>query len=425
VPHEPVLTDRVRLRSNQWRKLRSIVLNLATTDGFYARKFKAAGLRVTSLNRIDDFAAQAPFTTKEELLADRLAHPPFGSNLTRPPAHYTRFCQTSGTSSGQPMAWLDTPESWEAMLACWRRVYEAAGLVKGLDRVFFAFSFGPFLGFWTAFEAATRDYLALPGGGLSSQARLELMARCGATVLCCTPTYALRLGEMIGEASGVERLSLRISKVLVAGEPGGCIPEVRARLEKLWDARVYDHHGMTEVGPVSYESTDLPGCLQVIEEAYYAEVIDPATGREVDEGAEGELVLTTLDRGACPLLRYRTGDWVRKGYHHNRLVLEGGVLSRIDDMIVVRGVNVYPSAVEAVVRRFPEVDEFLVEQRRVDAMDEISLVVEASEAKARNLAKRLEARLRDTFSLRMPVRLVEPGTLPRHEFKARRWRVLD
>jgi phenylacetate-CoA ligase len=229
---------------------------------------------------------------------------------------------------------------------------------------------------------------------------------------------------MIGEASGVERLALRVSKVIVAGEPGGCIPAVRARLEKLWDARVYDHHGMTEVGPVSYESTDLPGCLQVIEEAYFAEVIDPATGREVDEGGEGELVLTTLDRGACPMLRYRTGDWVRKGYRHNRLMLEGGVLSRIDDMVVVRGVNVYPSAVEAVVRRFPEVVEYLVEQRKVDAMDEISLVIEAPEAQAKNLAKRLEARLRDTFSLRIPVRLAEPGTLPRHEFKARRWRVI-
>ncbi len=158
------LIDRVRLRSNQWSRLRSIVLNLATTDGFYARKFREAGVRTTSMNRVQDFMQQVPFTTKDELLADHLAYPPFGSLLTKPLAHYTRFCQTSGTSSGQPMAWLDTAESWGAMLACWRRVYEGADLIKGRDRIFFAFSFGPFLGFWTAYEAATRDFIAIPGG---------------------------------------------------------------------------------------------------------------------------------------------------------------------------------------------------------------------------------------------------------------------
>ena len=414
--------DRARLRANQWRKLRSIVLHLATSEGFYAQKFRQHGVRVTSMNRIEEFIQQVPFTVKAELLQDRLEHPPFGTNLTRPFDQYTRFCQTSGTSSGQPMAWLDTVESWEAMLACWRRVFQGADLARGRDRIFFAFSFGPFLGFWTAFEAAARDYMVLPGGGLSSQARLEMMARYGATALCCTPTYALRLGEMIGDASGVERMALRVNKILVAGEPGGSIPEVRARIEQLWDARVYDHHGMTEVGPVSYEITAQPRDLVIIEEAYLTEVIDPKTGLEVAAGEHGELVLTTLERTACPLLRYRTGDWVKKGEHNGRLVLEGGVLSRVDDMVVVRGVNIYPSAIEAVVRQFDEIAEFMVEQKKVDAMDEIELLIEVSDGSAKTLLKRLESRLRDTFSLRIPVQIVESGSLPRHEFKARRWR---
>lgn len=320
------------------------------------------------------------------------------------------------------MAWLDTTESWDAMLACWRRVYEGADLIKGRDRIFFAFSFGPFLGFWTAYEAASRDFIAIPGGGLSSQSRLEMMVRYGATTLCCTPTYALRLGEMIGEASGIERMALRINKIIVAGEPGGSIPEVRAHIEKLWDARVYDHHGMTEVGPVSYEVTDMPGNLIVIEEAYLTEVIDPQTGLEVADGEHGELVLTTLTRTACPLLRYRTGDWVKKRIINERLVLEGGVLSRIDDMVVIRGVNVYPSAIEAVVRQFPEIVEFMVEQKKVEAMDEIALLIELPGNIAKSLLKKLETKLRDTFSLRIPVQVVESGSLPRHEFKAKRWR---
>jgi phenylacetate-CoA ligase len=419
------LIDRVRLRSNQWRKLRSIVLNLATTDSFYGKKIREWELKVSRLNRIDDFIAQVPFTSKADIQADRAENPPFGTNLTRAIHQYTRFCQTSGTSTGQPMAWLDTPESWEAMLKCWQRVFEAAGLVKGRDRIFFAFSFGPFLGFWTAYEAAAKDYLVIPAGGLSSQARLEAMARYGATVLCCTPTYALRLGELIGESSGVERMSLRINKIIVAGETGGSVPEVRSRLEKLWDSRVFDHHGMTEVGPVSYEAEDMPRQLIVLEDAYLAEVVDPKTGKEVADGECGELILSTLDRTACPLLRYRTGDWVKKKLHRGRLILDGGILSRLDDMVVVRGVNIYPSAIDAVVRQFPEVIEFMVEQRKVDAMDEIELLVEVDGNVAKPLLKKIESKLRDTFSLRIPVRLAEPESLPRHEFKAKRWRLVS
>ncbi len=419
----PPLIDRVRLRSNQWRKLRSIVLNLATTDSFYGKKIREWELKVSRMNRIEDFIAQVPFTVKADIQADRAAHPPFGTMLTRAIHQYTRFCQTSGTSTGEPMAWVDTPESWDAMLKCWQRVFDAAGLVKGRDRIFFAFSFGPFLGFWTAYEAAAKDYLVIPTGGLSSQARLEAMARYGATVLCCTPTYALRLGELIGEASGVERMGLRINKIIVAGETGGSVPEVRERLEKLWDARVFDHHGMTEVGPVSYEAEDMPRQLIVLEDAYLAEVVDPKTGQEVPDGECGELILTTLDRTACPLLRYRTGDWVKKKLHRGRLILDGGILSRVDDMVVIRGVNIYPSAIEAVIRQFPEVLEFMVEQRKVDAMDEIELLVEMDGNIAKSALKKLESKLRDTFSLRIAVRLVEANSLPRHEFKARRWRL--
>ncbi len=400
------------------------MLNLATTDSFYGKKIREWELKVSRLNRIDDFIAQVPFTSKADIQADRAENPPFGTNLTRAIHQYTRFCQTSGTSTGQPMAWLDTPESWEAMLKCWQRVFEAAGLVKGRDRIFFAFSFGPFLGFWTAYEAAAKDYLVIPAGGLSSQARLEAMARYGATVLCCTPTYALRLGELIGESSGVERMSLRINKIIVAGETGGSVPEVRSRLEKLWDSRVFDHHGMTEVGPVSYEAEDMPRQLIVLEDAYLAEVVDPKTGKEVEDGECGELILSTLDRTACPLLRYRTGDWVKKKLHRGRLILDGGILSRLDDMVVVRGVNIYPSAIDAVVRQFPEVIEFMVEQRKVDAMDEIELLVEVDGNVARPLLKKIESKLRDTFSLRIPVRLAEPESLPRHEFKAKRWRLV-
>lgn len=416
------MIDRVRLRSNQWRKLRGIVMHLATSDSFYGRRFREWGVRTMAMNRLEDFVAKIPPTVKADILQDRIEHPPFGTNLMKPLSHYTRFCATSGTSTGQPMAWIDTPESWETMLACWRRVYEAAALEKGKDRLLFAFSFGPFLGFWTAFEAAAKDYLVIPAGGLSSQARLEAMVRYGVTVLCCTPTYAQRLGEMIGDASGIERLGLRVRKIIVAGEVGGSIPEVRKRIESLWDCEVFDHHGMTEVGPVSHELPGHPGTLCVMEDAYFAEVVNPDTLAEVAEGECGELLLTNLDRTACPLLRYRTGDWVRKRIIDGRLCLEGGMLGRIDEMAVIRGVNVYPSAIENIVREFREVGEFLIEQRKVDGMEELELQVELDTASASSLIKKIEHKLRDTLHLRIPVKPVEKGTLPRSEFKAKRWR---
>lgn len=404
-----------------WVKL-DPVLAAAASSGFYGQKLARAGISPSAIQSAQDYIERVPFTTKAELLADHLAYPPFGSNLTEPLTHYTRFCQTSGTSSGQPMAWIDTPESWSAMLRCWRQVFHAAGLQPGLDRVFFAFSFGPFLGFWTAFEAAAAEFLALPGGGLSSQARLQMMVRYGVTAICCTPTYALRLGELLGTEGAPAASHLKVRKIIVAGEPGGSIPGVRSRIEQLWGARVFDHHGMTEVGPVSYESLEHPGHLSLVESSYFAEIIDPTTGMEVVDGQCGELVLTTLERRSCPLLRYRTGDWVRKHTASGRLLLQGGILGRVDDMVVVRGVNLYPSAIEAIVRQFPEVVEFLVEQKKVDAMDEIELLVEVSAPEVSAVIAALTSRLRDTFSLRIPVRAAPAGSLPRHEFKSRRWR---
>jgi phenylacetate-CoA ligase len=313
------------------------------------------------------------------------------------------------------LAWLDTAESWEAMLRCWRRVFEAADLQPGVDRVFFAFSFGPFLGFWTAFEAAAKDYLAIPSGGMSSEARLVAMQRYGATVLCCTPTYALRLGEL---AAGHPH---QVRKIIVAGEPGGSVPAVRDKIESLWGARVFDHHGMTEVGPVSFERVDRPGFLEIVDDAYLAEIIDPASGEPVMEGECGELVLTTLARTACPLIRYRTGDWVRGRRLDGALCLEGGVLGRCDEMLLIRGVNVYPSAIDNIVCSFPEVVEYQIQRTTVDAMEELELKIELASGVPTRVAQQVERKLKDAFTLRIPVTVVPALSLPRHEFKAKRW----
>jgi phenylacetate-CoA ligase len=206
--------------------------------------------------------------------------------------------------------------------------------------------------------------------------------------------------------------------IIVAGEAGGSVPGVRSALERAWPgARIFDHHGMTETGPVTHEDPAHPGRLIILERSFLAEVIDPATAQPVPEGTEGELVLTTLRRRACPLLRYRTGDLVRAVRVPAGLALEGGILGRLDDMVVVRGVNVYPSAIETLVRQFPEIGEFRVTLDRSGAMTELRLEIEGSES----TASALHDRIRSSLALRVPVTPVPPGTLPRFEMKARRW----
>lgn len=409
--------------SLQQARLDALLQRVWGRPGFYANKLRAAGLSVGSSLSLDDFRHRVPTTSKAELVADHLAHPPFGSHALVEPSDCRRFSQTSGTSCGTPLMWLDSSEGWQAMLQCWRRVFAAAGLRAGTDRIFFAFSFGPFLGFWTAFEAASQDYLCIPGGGLSTQARLELMARAQATVLCCTPTYAQRMGEMIRQLPQEVKLAIRanLRRIVVAGEPGGSVPEVRAALEALWGARVFDHHGMTEVGPVSFEEEGRPGGLRIIEEAYLAEVLDPATLAPVASGQCGELVLTTLVRLDAPLLRYRTGDWVRSGRDERGWFFEGGILGRIDEMMVIRGQNVYPSAIEAVVRRHGQVAEFQLEQVRVESMAELRLLAEPRENANEGWAQGLEDSLRDQLGLRIAIEARPPGSLPRSEFKTNRW----
>ena len=418
----PDPANRAALEADQLQQLRRLVGQLLQTNLFYAPRLRQAGLDPQSLAHLDDFA-RLPFTTKAQLAQDQAQHPPCGSGLSYPIDHYTRLHQTSGTTSA-PLRWLDTPQSWEWMLGHWRRVYREAGVGPG-DRVFFAFSFGPFLGFWTAFEAAQSvGCLCIPGGGLSTAARLSLISEMRATVLCCTPTYALHLGE----ARAAAGVLAPVRRVLVAGEPGGSVPAVRRRIESLWpQARVHDHHGMTEVGPVSYEDPDRPGVLRVIETSYLAEVIDPVSLEPVQPGRAGELVLTTLGRIGSPLLRYRTGDLVRVKRFDDQtppfIGLEGGVIGRVDDMVIVRGVNVYPSAVEDIARRFTDLAEYRVSVRSRAALCELEVEAEPAPACAdpAGLAAAFELALRDALSLRIPVRAVTPGTLPRFEMKARRW----
>ena len=410
--------DRAALAAYQATRLGQLLASVRGRNRFYTRKLQAVP--------DESSLAALPFTLKSELVEDQAAHPPFGTNHTDPTGNYTRYCQTSSTT-GSPLRWLDTPESWQWVLECWKAVFRGAQ-VDAKDRIFFPFSFGPFLGFWSAFEAGCQmGAHCIPGGGMSSTMRLGIIDNIHPTVLCCTPTYALWLAEVAAkEARRLSDSSVRV--LIVAGEPGGSIPATRERIEQAWGARVIDHHGLTETGPLSFECWESPGALHVNEGEFICEVVNPETGTPVADGERGELVVTNLGRSASPVIRYRTGDIVSRrsdvcvcGRTWARL--QGGILARADDMINIRGVNVYPTSIEAVVRTLPEIVEFRSTVSQPGAMRSLSIEIEIADGagEASTVSGVLSRELRSALGLTVPVRVVEPGSLPRFEMKARRF----
>src|SRR6266576_5090856 len=410
------IAPRSVIEEHQLARLQHGLTQILPHNRFYREKLLQKSDAIT-IENLEDLS-RLPFTTKRELVTDQEQYPLFGSNLTHPLSEYIRFHQTSGTS-GRPLKILDTQESWDWWAECWTSVYQAAGVTRD-DIVFLAFSFGPFIGFWSAYEGAKRlGALTVPGGGMDSLQRLRAIEEVGATVLVCTPSYALRLAEVAQEHG----LNMRLSNVRItihAGEPGASIPSTRDRIQNAWNARTYDHAGMTEMGAFGFACAEQQG-LHVNEGEFIAEILDPNANLPVYEGQTGELVLTNLGRWGSPAIRYRTGDLVRYGGHNcpcgrSFLHLDGGVLGRVDDMLIVRGVNVYPSALANIMHRFPEVSEYRVIVTSEGPMDEIALQVECPP----HLKSAIADELHIALNLRVPIETVAPGTLPRFELKARR-----
>jgi len=436
----PENLDRASLEERQLASLRALLKSVMRSNGFWQERLANSGLTEgddAGFRSLVDLQA-FPVTTKADLVQDQNAQPPYGTNLTFGRNDYSRLHQTSGTTTGTPMRWLDTPDSWQWFLDSWAQIFRMVGLTPE-DRLCFPFSFGPFIGFWAAFEGANRlGNLCLAGGGMSSQQRLSLIADNQATVLCCTPTYALRLAEVAAE-QGTDLSAGSVRMLIVAGEPGGSIPSIRSRIESAWGARVIDHWGMTEIGALGVECAENPGGLHILESECIAEIVDPETLEPAAVDAHGvrrgELVITNLGRPGSPLIRYRTGDLVESdpapcACGRTLLRLKGGILGRADDMITIRGNNVFPSSVEAILREFDQLVEFRIEVRTERSMHQILLQLEPqpdmSETEASDLASRVKSTIKDRLNFHPEVQLVEPNGLPRFELKGRRFfRVSD
>ena len=419
-----VSNTRKAIEEQQLKRLRQMLQAVLPTNEFYRKKFSAGDLSgINSLNELKD----APFTTKADLVDDQLQHPPYGTDLTFPIEKYIRIHQTSGTT-GKPLYWLDTEESWDWWAECWKVIFQAAGAHPG-DRIYFAFSFGPFIGFWSGWEGARKlGALAISGGGQSTSQRVKAIIDYGTTVLVCTPTYALHIASEARKAGMDLARESAVRITIHAGEPGASIPSTKRMIEEGWGARCFDHPGATEVGAFGFECLSQPGAVHVNESEFIAEVVDPDSGEPTREGEKGELVITNLGRIGSPVIRYRTGDLVqpRTGAcpcGRAFTLLDGGVLGRVDEMTVIRGVNVFPSAVENVLREFPEIEEFRVETFERESMRQLKLILEPSSnhSSVPGLEDKVSQRVRECIGLRPQVELVAPGTLPKFELKAKRF----
>jgi phenylacetate-CoA ligase len=425
--HSPVSLDhpdRHQLQIRQAQRLSQLVAAAVPANAFWTKKFAAAGCRPEDLQTPADLP-RLPTTQKKELIEDQVATPPYGTNLTQPVSDYSRLHQTSGTTS-TPLRWLDTPASWEWVTSCWRQIFGITQTTAG-DVVAFPFSFGPFLGFWAAFDAASRlGALCLPAGGLTSQARLQMIRDNRASVVCCTPTYALRLAE-VAEEEGFDLPGSTVRSIIVAGEPGGSVEAVRASIEKGWGGRVFDHWGMTEVGPLAVECPENPGGLHILETECIAEIVDPASQQPVALGTQGELVITNLGRTGSPLFRYRTGDLVVAdtdpcpcGRHLLRL--KGGILGRLDDMVTIRGNNVFPSSIEGILREFPQIAEYRIDVETRRSMQHIKISIEPhATLHSATLLEDVGHAIRDRLHFQAEIVEIPPGQLPRFELKSRRF----
>jgi phenylacetate-CoA ligase len=422
--------DRAALATLQLETLNRLLAEVFANNEFYQRKLAGCPQQLESLEQL----SALPQTTKDELQPPA-GDEPFAANRTYPLDRYVRCHQTSGTH-GRPLVVLDTPDDWRWWIDGWQYVLDAAEVTPN-DRALLAFSFGPFIGFWSAFDALTaRGALVIPGGGLGSLPRLELIRSASVTTLLCTPTYALRLAEVAAEHR-IDLAHLPVEKIIVAGEPGGSVSATRGRIEAAWKARVVDHAGATEVGPWGFADAEGRG-LHVNESQFIAEFTSIETGQPARESELAHLILTALGRPGAPVIRYRTGDVVRPTWpakdsppqlgegigegqtaitHCNFVLLEGGILGRTDDMMIVRGMNIYPTAIEQILRSFPEVVEHRVTVRRRGELDELIVEVEDHLQQPARIVEELRLKL----GLTIEVRAVPAMSLPRFEGKGRRF----
>lgn len=396
-------------------------------SAFYRRKLDHAGLHPDQIQSLEDFKRKVPLTDKSEFISLQEERPHYGDTLAVPEDCITQHCETSGTTGIPlriPYTAYDTMRYGEA----WVYGYWALGM-RPSDRFYFAFNWGLFAGFWSAYWGVQRLGGTLySGGGQNSEGHIRMIERLKPTVLIATPTYALHLAE-VARGMGIDPAGLSLKYTYHAGEPGPCsLPAVRKQLDEAWGATSGEALGVAELHALA------PGCptregVHVDETACYTWSRDPETGEETPEGFVGENIVTTYVNNAQPLINYRTHDLVRRfnkcSCGRTWEFFQGVVLGRTDFMVTVRGTNIYQSAVEVVLGQIEGASHhYELVLTRVSGLDRMCVRLEPlpqlPQDQWSEFSHRIAERIQDSLRVRLEVEVVSPGTLPRYELKTRR-----
>jgi len=420
---------RERLMEIELRRFRE-TLRWAKEDSPFYRK-KLHGIAPEDIRTFEDIA-KVPMTEKDELRAAQEGKEPYlyGDLLAVPPERLSVFHQTSGTT-GKPVFFPDTYESWQLVVDIWCYILYAAGF-RSTDRVFLPFVYNVYIAFWQGHYAAEKlGCEVVPGGGMETKARIQKMKEVQATALMNTPTYGLHMIEVAKEMGIDPKRDLRVKRMICAGEP---MPEsTRLRLEEEWGADVYDHIGGTEPGGWAGMCSQKQG-MHVIEPYFLHEMVDLETmSKPIPPGVKGVAVITPLCRKCIPLIRFNLKDimMVRKdscpcGRTSIRVDQIGG---RVDDLRKIRGVFFSPSVVEEVIRgQFPEVVEFETILTQEEVMPVLTLRVEFDPSIGESQYKELRSRIREKLKIRsnltFELEVVKAGGLPRYTLKSSRFKDL-
>jgi len=408
----------------QDRKLRAAIHYAYENSPFYRKRFREVGINPWDVKGIEDLH-RLPFTKKSDLRDSY----PFGM-FAVPISHIVRFHASSGTT-GKPTVVGYTENDINVWVECLARSLTACGVGRS-DIIQIAYGYGLFtggLGFHYAAERIGAGVIPISAG--NTQRQIELMKDLKTTVIACTPSYMLYLAEQASKMGVEIEKNTRLRMGIFGAEPWS--EETRKRIEDRTGIDAYDVYGTSELsGPIFTECSEKSG-LHVWADHFLIEIIDPETGEQLGEGEKGELVVTTLSKEALPLIRWRTGDITvieeetcGCGRTHPRIMR---ILGRADDMIIVRGVNIFPSQIEHVLMGIPELGEHytIILDRREDGLDEITVEVELSEnasidrvSDILELERRVSEMLKGVLNVWAKVKVVNPGTLQRFEGKAKR-----
>ena len=422
---------REALASLQLERLQQRLQHAYNGSPFWRQRMDDAGATPERIVSLSDYSALFPLLRRDDIVAAEQVKPPYGTYPSLDPRLAIRHHQTSGTSGSPPLRVFDTPRDWAWGSDMWATGLWALG-VRPDDRALVAFGYGLFIGFWGLHYALEKiGVTTIATGSLDSETRIRLILDQDVSVVACTPTYALRLGLTAREL-GVDLVrDANVHLVLTSGEPR---PEAtRTAIAAAFDAFVGDTAGMTEAGTIfMFECLDSPGQCHIIESDFIEEVLDPETLEPVDYGERGVRVMTGLGREGIQVFRYWTNDLVTKVRHDQCPcgrtwdMYAGGIQGRHDDMRKIRGVWFMPVMAEEVIRSFPEVDEFQCLLTTIDALDtlviEIEPKAEYAERSYAELGEKVRLAIKRSLSLNPRVEVIAPGTLPRYEMKAKRFR---